>query len=39
VGDALHLMESGATGPFASERKEAVRLLAPLVEGAPVARR
>ena len=37
VGDALRLMESGASGPHAAERREAVRLIAPLVEGAPVA--
>ncbi|MBI1949613.1 MAG: von Willebrand factor type A domain-containing protein [Deltaproteobacteria bacterium] len=37
VGDALRLMESGAAGPHAAERREAVRLIAPLVEGAPVA--
>ncbi len=37
VGDALRLMESGVTGPHAAERREAVRLIAPLVEGAPVA--
>lgn len=39
VGDALRLMESGVAGPHAAERREAVRLIAPLVEGAPVARR
>ncbi|MCC7075117.1 MAG: von Willebrand factor type A domain-containing protein [Deltaproteobacteria bacterium] len=37
VGDALRLMESGVSGPHAAERREAVRLIAPLVEGAPVA--
>ena len=37
VGDALRLMESGASGPHAAERREAVRLIAPLIEGAPVA--
>ena len=37
VADGLRLMESGVSGPHAAERREAVRLIAPLVEGAPVA--
>ncbi len=39
LADAEALMRTGATGPFASERKDFIRLVAPLAAGANVAAR